>query len=137
MDHLEAKINEAWENRDLLKETETIKAIRQAGFAGVQIATLGWEQEYFLVDKALALTRPDLTLAGRTLVLTGTLSHPRDEIKARLVALGAKVTGSVSKKTDFLVDGAEAGSKLDKARALGVWVLDEDALEALISGRSA
>jgi DNA ligase (NAD+) len=70
-------------------------------------------------------------LAGRTVVITGTLSRPRDEIKRRLVALGAKVTGSVSRKTDFLLAGEAAGSKLDRARELGVRVLSEEELGAL------
>ncbi|MCF7991409.1 MAG: NAD-dependent DNA ligase LigA [Thiohalocapsa sp.] len=71
-------------------------------------------------------------LAGKTIVITGTLSRPREDIKAQLQALGAKVTGSVSGKTDYVLAGEEAGSKLDKARSLGVEVLSEDALDALI-----
>ncbi len=64
--------------------------------------------------------------AGKIVVLTGTLSAmTRDEAKERVESAGGKVTGSVSKKTDFVVAGAEAGSKLDKARELGVEVLDE------------
>ncbi|NKE64626.1 NAD-dependent DNA ligase LigA [Ramlibacter sp. RBP-2] len=74
-------------------------------------------------------------LAGKTIVLTGTLpSLSRDEAKDLLEAAGAKVAGSVSKKTDYVIAGAEAGSKLDKARELGVAVLDEDGLRALLSG---
>jgi len=71
-------------------------------------------------------------LAGKTCVITGTLSQPRDQIKQRLEALGAKVTGSVSRKTDYLIAGEEAGSKLTKAQSLGVEVLDEAALERLL-----
>ncbi len=68
-------------------------------------------------------------LAGLTCVITGTLgSRSRDEAKAELSALGAKVTGSVSKKTDFLIAGADAGSKLSKAETLGVAVIDETGL---------
>ncbi|HEU4664007.1 MAG TPA: helix-hairpin-helix domain-containing protein, partial [Dokdonella sp.] len=68
-------------------------------------------------------------LDGKTVVLTGTLAAlTRDEAKAKLEALGAKVSGSVSKKTDFVVAGESAGSKLDKARELGVDVWDEQRL---------
>ncbi|WP_299261473.1 NAD-dependent DNA ligase LigA [uncultured Kushneria sp.] len=73
-------------------------------------------------------------LTGQTWVLTGTLETlTRDEAKARLVALGAKVSGSVSKKTHAVVAGEAAGSKLEKARQLGVEVMDEQALLALLN----
>lgn len=73
-------------------------------------------------------------LSGRTFVLTGTLaSMTRDEAKDRLVSLGAKVSGSVSKKTDYVVAGEAAGSKLQKAEKLGVEVLDEDAFLEMIN----
>ena len=74
-------------------------------------------------------------LAGKTCVITGTLSRPRGEIKAGLEALGAKVSGSVSKNTDYLIAGEKAGSKLTKAEGLGVQILDEAGLEALLQGR--
>lgn len=74
-----------------------------------------------------------LPLAGKTYVITGTLSRAREDIKADLEALGAKVSGSVSKKTTALIAGDNAGSKLDKAQSLGVEILDEDALSALLS----
>lgn len=74
-----------------------------------------------------------LPLAGKTYVITGTLSRSRDDIKADLEALGAKVAGSVSKKTTALIAGESAGSKLDKAQALGVEILDEEGLAALLN----
>ncbi|HSV84797.1 MAG TPA: NAD-dependent DNA ligase LigA [Ramlibacter sp.] len=79
--------------------------------------------------------QPPRPLGGKTVVLTGTLpTLSRDEAKDLLETAGAKVAGSVSKKTDYVVAGAEAGSKLDKARELGVPVLDEDGLRQLLAG---
>jgi DNA ligase (NAD+) len=72
-------------------------------------------------------------LAGKTFVLTGTFpTFSREDAKAMLEAAGAKVAGSVSKKTDYVVAGAEAGSKLTKAQELGVAVLDEAGMLALL-----
>jgi DNA ligase (NAD+) len=76
-------------------------------------------------------------LAGRTLVLTGTLpTLTRDVAKERIEAAGGKVSGSVSKKTDYVVAGEEAGSKLSKAQELGVTILDEAGLLALLAPHS-
>jgi DNA ligase (NAD+) len=72
-------------------------------------------------------------LAGKTFVLTGTLAHfTRDEAKKMIEDAGGKVAGSVSKKTDYVVAGADAGSKLDKAKELGVAVIDEMEMERLV-----
>jgi DNA ligase (NAD+) len=71
-------------------------------------------------------------LAGKTFVLTGTLAHfSRDEAKKMIEDAGGKVSGSVSKKTDYVVAGSDAGSKLDKAKELGVEVIDEGELKKL------
>jgi DNA ligase (NAD+) len=73
-------------------------------------------------------------LAGKTFVLTGTLAtYTRDEAKKLIEDAGGKVAGSVSKKTDYVVAGTEAGSKLDKAKELGVAVIDENGLQALLT----
>jgi DNA ligase (NAD+) len=76
--------------------------------------------------------RTHTSLTGKTFVITGTLSIPRDVLKQRLQAAGAKVTGSVSKKTDYVVVGADPGSKYDRAVELGVTTLDEAAVQALL-----
>ena len=77
-------------------------------------------------------------LAGQTFVLTGSLpTLSRDQAKDLLEAQGAKVAGSVSKKTTYIVAGADAGSKLDKARELGIPVLDEDGLHNLLANLQA
>ncbi|HKU14126.1 MAG TPA: NAD-dependent DNA ligase LigA [Steroidobacteraceae bacterium] len=98
---------------------EVITALRAVGIA--------WKDQQ---RKAAAAEGP---LTGKTFVLTGSLdSMSRDEATDRIVALGGKVAGSVSKKTSYVVAGAEAGSKLAKAQELGVEVLDEKALLALL-----
>ena len=72
---------------------------------------------------------------GKTVVVTGTMEkYSRKEIKEKLEMLGAKVAGSVSKKTDYVVYGKEAGSKLTKAEELGVKTLTEDEFEVMIGG---
>jgi len=72
-------------------------------------------------------------LAGKTFVLTGTLAtYSRDEAKKMIEDAGGKVTGSLSKKTDYVVAGADAGSKLDKAKELGVRIIDEKEMEGLL-----
>ena len=72
-------------------------------------------------------------LAGLTFVITGSLSRPREEISKQLESMGARVTGSVTKKTSYLIAGVEAGSKLEKAQELNVTVLDEAGLTAFLA----
>jgi len=87
----------------------------------VEKAGIHWPE--VVVVKAEEIDSP---FAGKTVVLTGSLSIlSRDEAKDRLVALGAKVSGSVSKKTDLVIAGEAAGSKLVKAQELGIEVIDE------------
>lgn len=84
-------------------------------------------------EEGAPLDAASLHLAGKTFVLTGTFpTLRREEAKALLEASGAKVAGSVSKKTDYVVAGEDAGSKLDKARELGVAVIDEAGMLALL-----
>ena len=102
-------------------EPHNIEVIEQLRVAGVT-----WPE-----GQASALASSPI--AGKTFVLTGTLpTLTRDEAKDMIEALGGKVAGSVSKKTDYVVAGAEAGSKLDKAQALGLAVLDEMQFRELI-----
>ncbi|MCB1133354.1 MAG: NAD-dependent DNA ligase LigA, partial [Verrucomicrobiae bacterium] len=75
----------------------------------------------------------DMPLAGKTIVLTGTLGVDRDEMKRLLESKGAKVSGSVSKNTDYLVAGEGGGSKRDKAEKLGVTIIDEETVRGMIS----
>ena len=71
--------------------------------------------------------KAELPFSGKTFVLTGTLpTMTREEAGARITSLGGKVTSNVSKNTDYVLAGADAGSKLEKARALGVKVIDEE-----------
>ena len=105
---------------DQAHNREVVEQLRAAG--------IRWPEHDGTVADAAALP-----LSGKTLVLTGTLPQlSRDEAKALIEAAGGKVAGSVSKKTHFVVAGEEAGSKLDKARELGVAVLDEAGLRALL-----
>jgi len=86
----------------------------------------------FVSPQAQIYETKQSAISGKTFVITGTLSKSRDEFKRVLEANGAKVSGSVSKKTDFVLYGEEAGSKLDKARELGVAMITEDELRQMI-----
>ena len=84
-------------------------------------------------EKIAAKKAAELPLAGKTLVLTGTLpAMTREEASAKIESLGGHVSGSVSKKTDYVLAGAEPGSKLEKAKQLGVRILDEPAFRKML-----
>ncbi|HUQ41014.1 MAG TPA: NAD-dependent DNA ligase LigA [Candidatus Limnocylindrales bacterium] len=86
-----------------------------------------------VIPPVVAAKDTSSAFAGKTIVFTGTLERrSREEAEALVKSLGAKVTGSVSKKTDFVVAGPAAGSKLDKARQLGVKVIDEATFDAML-----
>ena len=108
--------------RDFFTEAHNVEVVEQLRAAGVR-----WEETE---PGAQLATGP---LLGKVLVVTGTLPGlSRDEAKALIEAAGGKVSGSVSKKTDFVVAGEAAGSKLDKALELGVPVIDEAGLRAML-----
>jgi DNA ligase (NAD+) len=86
-----------------------------------------------LEDEGPAPAASDPTFANSTWVITGTLSQPREDIAELITARGGKVTGSVSKKTSYVLAGQEAGSKLEKAKKLGVRVLSEDEFRAMLA----
>lgn len=127
-------------------ENAAYEELQKVGEVGPRIAHS--IREFFLIESNRELVerlrRAGLTftgkkkergtkLAGKTFVLTGTLAkYTRDEAKKMIEDAGGKVSGSVSKKTDYVVAGAEAGSKLDKARELGVAVIDEDQMEEML-----
>jgi len=107
---------------------EVVEQLRAAG--------LGWPESDGLVDGSgdPSATQAALPLSGKTLVLTGTLpTLTREEAKALIEAAGGKVAGAVSKKTFAVIAGEEAGSKLEKARELGITVFDEEGLRGLLA----
>jgi DNA ligase (NAD+) len=107
--------------RAFLDEPRNCALVERLGAAGVTMAGA--------VAPAVAIG----PLTGKTFVLTGTLaSMSRDEAQKAIEARGAKVGASVSRRTSYLVVGADPGSKVEKARELGVPVLDEDAFKRLI-----
>ena len=105
--------------REFFDEPKNVALVKRLGEAGLK----------FSGEKKHRGT----ALAGKTFVLTGTLErHTREQAKKLIEDAGGKVSGSVSKKTDYVVAGAEAGSKLDKAKELGVTVIDEKEMEELV-----
>jgi len=114
--------NVAAEIRSFFRQKHNREVIRDLRKAGVR-----WEK--------VTINREVLPLAGKSFVITGTLSAmSRDEAKERLQALGGRVAGSVSKKTDYVIVGEDPGSKADKARALGIQMLDEKAFLRMTGG---
>ena len=108
---------------DFFAEAHNCEVVEQLRACGVH-----WDEQDGKTVAAIAAP-----LQGKTFVLTGTLPHmSREEAKEKIEAQGGKVSGSVSKKTDYVVAGAEPGSKYDKAVSLGVTILDEDALLKLL-----
>lgn len=108
--------------RDFFDTTQNQRLIQRLRAAGLR-----------MTEDSAESSRQPRPFAGKTFVVTGTLrKYTRDEIHARIKQLGGKAASSVSAKTDYLVAGEEAGSKLDKARQLNVPVLSEEAFEALI-----
>jgi DNA ligase (NAD+) len=95
------------------------------------LATLAELETFLTIEDTTSTAAADSVFAGKTIVFTGTLSMARPEAKARAESLGAKVSESVSKKTDYVVVGNDAGSKEKKARELGLKILSEDEFRAL------
>lgn len=130
----------------MVADEATLQAIADVGpvVAAHIVGFFAQKHNRELIDKLIQLgvhwpkievkSADQLPLAGKTFVLTGTMvSLTRDEAKAKLQELGAKVAGSVSAKTDFVVAGEKAGSKLTKAQELGVKVIDEAALTEILA----
>jgi DNA ligase (NAD+) len=139
-------IAERFSGEDLLRGVSVEQLVEINGIGGVVARAV---VEYFalednrdLVERLMRVglyfesvrTKPsDGLLAGKRMVITGTLSRPRGEYVERLEAAGGTFTSSVSKNTDYVLAGEEAGSKLDRARELGVPVIDEAGFEELVS----
>ncbi|MSR17729.1 MAG: NAD-dependent DNA ligase LigA [Phycisphaerales bacterium] len=119
-----------WEDLHSPALTQTFEELRAAGVSLVSTNYVDASRaQAGLVDASAQGGAVASEFAGKTVVISGTLaSIGRSELTARIEALGAKVSGSVSKRTSFLIAGAEPGSKLDKARELGVEVWDEQRL---------
>jgi len=111
---------------NFFQQTHNLDVIEQLFAAGINVQD---------VKQSELDTQSGSELTGKTVVITGTLpTMSRDEAKEKLLAVGAKVTGSVSEKTDYLLAGDKAGSKLTKAEKLGVQVIDEASMLAMLGG---
>ncbi len=139
--HTIEAFRDAMEGKDAIAELDTIGGVGEVVAEAIKDffdephnrKALARLLEEVKVEKVAAPKASGSPVAGKTLVFTGTLEKmTRPEAKARAEALGAKVAGSVSKKTDLVIAGPGAGSKLDEAKELGVKVIDEDAWLKLI-----
>jgi DNA ligase (NAD+) len=111
---------------DYFQSEDGIEVVRQLKEAGVS-----------LQSSAEDAVDPAGLFAGKTVVVTGSLNkYSRDEIERRIEQLGGRAASSVSKKTDFLIAGEAAGTKLEKAQSLGVTILTEADFDAMISNKS-
>ena len=137
MDEAEDLHGEAWGDLNSIDRMGEIVARAIVGFCTRPQSRAVIDNLLSNLDKVIPPEKPvqDSAVAGKTVVFTGSLEKfTRDEAKARALSLGAKVAGSVSKKTDYLVAGPGAGSKLAEAQKHGVRVLSEDEWLALIGG---
>ena len=126
------ELNEVEEIGDII--AESVHEFLHGNFGGAIVAGLKEVGVKMTSDRPPKSERGDGLLNGKTFVVTGTLkNYKRDEIKAQIEELGGRTSSSISKKTDFLVAGEKAGSKLAKAEKLGVKVLTEDEFTALIN----
>jgi DNA ligase (NAD+) len=139
-------IAERFSGEDLLRGVTVEQLVEINGVGGVVaravVEYFALEDNHDLVERLMRVGldfervsagRSDGPLAGKRMVITGTLSRPRGDYVERLEAAGGTFTSSVSKNTDYVLAGEEAGSKLDRARELGVPVIDEAVFEELLS----
>ncbi|MCI6989088.1 MAG: NAD-dependent DNA ligase LigA [Campylobacter sp.] len=134
------KIAQSFQNRAFEASYDEVLALDGFGEAMANSYVKFCKVNHATIDELLTIIEPrfsaseiriDTAFSGKTVVITGTLSKSRDIFKDELIKMGAKVTNSVSKKTDFVLYGSEAGSKLDKAKEFGVRVINEDEYNAL------